>query len=66
MVNFLQGGDPILTLLNKYKPLENGVAFIIFIGLVILPATDLIIREIIRPIIPTLSKIPGSQTIVSH
>ena len=66
MVNFLQGGDPILTLLNKYKQLENGISFIIFIGLVILPATDLLIREIIRPIIPTLSKIPGSQTIVSH
>ncbi len=66
MINFLQGNDHNSILLKKYNQLENGIAFIVFIGLVIFPATDFLIREIIRPIIPTLSKIPASQTIVSH
>ena len=64
MINFLQGSDHNSILLKKYNQLENGIAFIVFIGLVIFPATDFLIREIIRPIIPTLSKIPASQTIV--
>ena len=45
---------------------ENFAACIIFILLVLLPFSDLIIREIIRPFFSGLAKIPASQTLVSH
>ena len=45
---------------------ENFAACIIFILLVLLPFSDLIIREIIRPFFSGIAKIPASQTLVSH
>ena len=52
-----------MKIINK---LENYAACIIFILLVALPFSDLVIREIIRPFISNLPKIPASQTLVSH
>ena len=52
-----------MKIINK---IENFAAFIIFILLVLLPFSDLIIREIIRPFFSGLAKIPASQTLVSH
>ena len=50
----------------KNKILENSISVFIFSFLVFLPFSDLIIREIIRPISPIVGKIPASQIIVSH
>ena len=52
-----------MKIINK---VENFAACIIFILLVLLPFSDLIIREIIRPFFSGLAKIPASQTLVSH
>jgi len=52
-----------LKIINK---VENFAACIIFILLVLLPFSDLIIREIIRPFFSGIAKIPASQTLVSH
>ena len=52
-----------MKIINK---IENFAACIIFILLVLLPFSDLIIREIIRPFFSGLAKIPASQTLVSH
>ena len=52
-----------MKIINK---IENLAACIIFILLVLLPFSDLIIREIIRPFFSGLAKIPASQTLVSH
>ena len=52
-----------MKIINK---LENYAACIIFILLIALPFSDLVIREIIRPFISNLPKIPASQTLVSH
>ncbi len=52
-----------MRIVNK---VENIAACIIFILLVILPFSDLLIREIIRPFFPGIAKIPASQTLVSH
>lgn len=51
---------------NKNKILENSLSVFIFSFLVFLPFSDLIIRELIRPIFPIVGKIPASQIIVSH
>ena len=52
-----------MKIINK---VENFAACIIFILLVLLPFSDLIIREIIRPFFSGIAKIPASQTLVSH
>ena len=52
-----------MKIINK---IENFAACIIFILLVLLPFSDLIIREIIRPFFSGIAKIPASQTLVSH
>jgi len=52
-----------LKLLTK---IENYAASIIFILLVALPFSDLLIREIFKPIFSGFTKIPASQTLVSH
>ena len=52
-----------MKIINK---VENFAACIIFILLVLLPFSDLIIREIIRPFFSEIAKIPASQTLVSH
>ena len=46
--------------------IENYAASIIFILLVALPFSDLLIREIFKPIFSGFTKIPASQTLVSH
>ena len=46
--------------------IENYAASIIFILLVALPFSDLLIREILKPIFSEFTKIPASQTLVSH
>ena len=46
--------------------IENYAASIIFILLVALPFSDLFIREIFKPIFSGFTKIPASQTLVSH
>ena len=46
--------------------IENYAASIIFILLVALPFSDLLIREIFKPIFSEFTKIPASQTLVSH
>ena len=46
--------------------IENYAASIIFILLVALPFSDLLIREILKPIFSGFTKIPASQTLVSH
>ena len=46
--------------------IENYAASIIFVLLVALPFSDLLIREILKPIFPEFTKIPASQTLVSH
>ena len=52
-----------MKIINK---VENFAACLIFILLVLLPFSDLIIREIIRPFFSGIAKIPASQTLVSH
>ena len=52
-----------MKIINK---VENFAACIIFILLVLLPFSDLIIREIIHPFFSGIEKIPASQTLVSH
>ena len=52
-----------MKLLNK---IENYAASIIFILLVALPFSDLLIRELLKPIFSGFTKIPASQTLVSH
>ena len=52
-----------MKLLNK---IENYAASIIFILLVVLPFSDLLIRELFKPIFSGFTKIPASQTLVSH
>ena len=46
--------------------IENYAASIIFILLVALPFSDLLIREIFKPAFSGFTKIPASQTLVSH
>ena len=46
--------------------IENYIACAIFILLVLLPFSDLLIREIIRQVLNEFPKIPASQTLVSH
>ena len=46
--------------------IEDYAASIIFILLVALPFSDLLIREIFKPIFSGFTKIPASQTLVSH
>jgi C4-dicarboxylate transporter DctM subunit len=46
--------------------IENYIACAVFVFLVALPFSDLLIREIIRPFFTKFSKIPASQTLVSH
>jgi len=52
-----------LKIINKF---ENYFSVVVFLLLIILPFSDLIIREIIKPFLPNLGKIPASQTLVSH
>ena len=52
-----------MKIVNK---VENIAACVIFILLVLLPFSDLIIREAVRPFFPGIAKIPASQTLVSH
>jgi len=52
-----------LKVINK---IENFAACIIFLLLISLPFSDLLIREIIKPFISGITKIPASQTLVSH
>ena len=52
-----------MKIVNK---VENIAACVIFILLVLLPFSDLIIREAIRPFFSGIAKIPASQTLVSH
>ena len=46
--------------------IEDYAASVIFILLVALPFSDLLIREIFKPIFSGFTKIPASQTLVSH
>ena len=46
--------------------IEDYAASIIFILLVALPFSDLLIREIFKPVFSGFTKIPASQTLVSH
>ncbi len=52
-----------MKVINK---IENFAACIIFLLLISLPFSDLLIREIIKPFISGITKIPASQTLVSH
>ena len=52
--------------MNIINKIENFAAFVIFLLLVSLPFSDLLIREIIKPLISGITKIPASQTLVSH
>ena len=52
--------------MNAINKIENYFACCVFILLVTLPFSDLLIREIIKPLITTFTKIPASQTLVSH
>ena len=52
--------------MNIINKIENYAACIIFLLLVSLPFSDLLIREIIKPLISGITKIPASQTLVSH
>jgi len=52
--------------LNIINKIENFAACVIFLLLVSLPFSDLLIREIIKPLISGITKIPASQTLVSH
>ena len=52
-----------MRVINK---IENFAACIIFLLLVSLPFSDLLIREILKPFISGITKIPASQTLVSH
>ena len=52
-----------MSVINK---IENFAACVIFLLLVSLPFSDLLIREILKPFISGITKIPASQTLVSH
>ena len=52
--------------MNIINKIENFAACVIFLLLVSLPFSDLLIREIIKPLISGITKIPASQTLVSH
>ena len=52
--------------MNVITKIENYITCGIFILLVMLPFSDLTIREFIKPLISTFTKIPASQTLVSH
>ena len=52
-----------MKIINK---IENFAACIIFLLLVSLPFSDLLIRELIKPLLSGITKIPASQTLVSH
>ena len=52
--------------MKSLTKIEDYAACIIFIFIITLPFSDLLIREIFRPIFPGFTKIPASQTLVSH
>ena len=52
--------------MKSFARIENYTSCIVFILLVALPLSDLLIREIFKPLFQGFTKIPASQTLVSH